>query len=140
MKKLFLLIAVLLFCSCSNDDSKSSENELKGTWLWTSSTSGSNNLFYPPVTAHEIMIEFSDTTLKTYNKGILVSTQTFTFQRKKSVNGGIKKMIVIKTNAVANDIDRVQSFKIVGDKLYLKDECTGCETSEYQRLNAAAFY
>lgn len=139
MKKLFLLIAVVLFCSCSNDDNNSSENQLKGTWAWISTTPGSSISFYPQIVAQQTTLEFSDNTIKTYNNGVLVNTQTFTFQNKKSVSGGIKKMIVIKSNAVANDIDRVQSFKIVGDKLYLKDECIDCETSEYQRVNPAAF-
>ncbi|OMQ11733.1 hypothetical protein [[Flexibacter] sp. ATCC 35103] len=139
MKKLFLLIAVVLFCSCSNDDNHSSQNELKGKWNLTNTSGGITGTTYPNPADQQMVLEFSENTLKTYLNGTLLNTQTYSFQTKKSIFGGIRKMIVTQSNSIANDINRVQSFKIVGDKLYLRDECLDCYTSEYTRINLAAF-
>jgi plastocyanin domain-containing protein len=139
MKKLFLLIAVVLFCSCSNDDKDSSQNEIKGKWKLTNTSGGITGTSYPIPANQETVLEFSENTLKTYINGTLLNTQTYSFQIKKSIFGGVRKMIVTQSNSIANDINRVQSFNIVGDKLSLRDECFDCYTAEYTRINLAAF-
>lgn len=139
MKKLFLLIAVVLFCSCSNDDNHSSQNDLKGKWKLTNTSGGISGTSYPIPANQEMVLEFSENTLKTYVNGTLLNTQSYSFETKKSIFGGVRKMIVTQNNSIGNDINRLQSFKIAGDKLYLRDECFDCYTSEYTRINLAAF-
>jgi len=134
MKKLFLLFAIVLFCSCNNDDNhNSSQNQLEGKWSLLN-ISGGINPQYSPKPEQQITIEFAHNILKTYNKGTLTNTQTFSYQTKKSIFGGIKKMIAIQSNLIANDIPKLQSFEIKGDKLYLKDECYDCYSYEYSRI------
>lgn len=139
MKKLFVLIAVVLFVSCNNDDKESSVNNLKGSWIFIGASGGITGSTFPITTDQQTVLEFSDTTLKTYINSNLVSTHTYTIQTKKSIFGGIRKMIVTPTGAVANDIARVQSYEIKGEKLYLRDECFDCYTAEYEKINPAAF-
>lgn len=136
MKKLLLLIAIVLFCSCSNDDKNSSENQLKGEWALISISGGINSQSSPKP-EQKITIEFAGNILKTYNNGTLTNTQSFSYQTKKSIFGGIKKMIEVQSNLIANDIPKLQSFEIKGDELYLKDECYDCYTYKYARINAA---
>lgn len=137
MKKLLLLIAIVLFCSCSNDDKNSSENQLKGKWTLISTSGGINGTHSQQDADRKITIEFAGNILKTYNNGTLTNTQAFSYQTKKSIFGGIKKMIEVHSNLIANDIPKLQSFEIKGDELYLKDECYDCYTYKYARINAA---
>lgn len=137
MKKLFLLITIVLFVSCSNDDKESSTALLNGSWKVISISGGIAGKSYPTDVIE--ILEFSGNTLKTYRNSILINTQTYSIQRKKSIFGGIKKMIVTQTNSLANDVNRVQSYEIAGDKLSLRDECFDCYTMEYVKINPAAF-
>ena len=139
MKKLFFLIAIVLLCSCNNDDkNNSSQTQLKGKWSLRNISGGINAMSLPKP-EQQITIEFGDNILKTYNNGTLTNTQTFSYQTKKSIFGGIKKMIAVQNNLIANDIPKLQSFEIKGDKLHLKDECYDCYTYEYARINSAEF-
>ncbi len=136
---MFLLIAVVLFVSCNNDDKNSSNNQLKGSWKLVNTSGGIDGTTSPKPVDQQIILEFSKTTLKTYINANLTNTQNYSFQTKKSIFGGIKKMIVLQTNSLANDIARIQSIEITGDKLYLRDECFDCFTMEYVKINPAAF-
>jgi hypothetical protein len=136
MKKFTLLCAGLfLLVSCNSDDNDlSASNNLKGKWNWIRTTGG----FGSPSSAdpsNQKVIEFSGNSLITYQNGTLSTTQKFFIQKKKSVFGGDKKMIVIdKGNSITQEYYFDRSFEIVGSKLYLKDECVDCATVEYERI------
>ena len=87
MKKLFLLFAIVLFCSCNNDDNhNSSQNQLKGKWSLInkskniqiisldSADTTTYNLLYIDKTTLKLSIE---------NDTILNSTKYFTYERSE---------------------------------------------------------
>jgi hypothetical protein len=136
MKKFTLLIIFAALISCSNDDNDvSSKNNLKGKWNWLITSGGFGGGAQTPETTEQTkVIQFSGNTLKTYVNGTLSQTQKFTIQTKPSPLGGNRKVIVIdKGNSITNEVYIDQSFEIIGKKLYLRDECADCYTSEYER-------
>ncbi|QSB28553.1 hypothetical protein [Flavobacterium sp. CLA17] len=72
-------------------------------------------------------IEISNSTIKKYENGNLLSENTFSIQTQNSIYGDNKKMIVIENRTS-------QSFEIKDNKLYLNDECHDCYQSEYVRI------
>ena len=137
MKKftLFLIFAALISCS-SDDNDVSSKNNLKGKWNWLITSGGFGGTSLTPEKLNQTMvIEFTGTALKTYLNGDLARTQKFSIQTKPSPFGGKRKVIVIdKGNSFTNEANIDQSFKIIGKKLYLIQECVDCSTSEYERI------
>lgn len=137
MKKFTLLLIFTTLISCSNDDNDlSSKNNLKGRWNWTITSGGFGGGTQTPETTKQTkVIEFSGTSLKTYINGNLFQTQKFSIQTKPSIFGGKKKVIVLdKGNSITNEVYTDQSFEIIGKKLYLREECADCYTSEYERI------
>ncbi|MCI9846732.1 hypothetical protein [Flavobacterium pectinovorum] len=137
MKKFTLLLIFAILTSCSNDDNNvSSKNNLKGKWNWILTSGGFGGGGYTPETTKQTkVIQFSGNTLKTYINGTLSQTQKFSIQTKPSPLGGNRKVIVIdKGNSITNEVYIDQSFEIIGKKLYLRDECVDCYTSEYERI------
>lgn len=135
MKKFTLLLIFTALISCSNDDNDSSNN-LKGRWNWIITSGGFGGGSLTPAKLNQTMIiEFSGTSLKTYINGNLSQTQKFSIQTKPSIFGGNRKVIVIdKGNSLTNEVYIDQSFEISGKKLYLRQECIDCSTSEYERV------
>jgi len=136
MKKYFLLFILAALTSCDNDNNDiSSKNNLKGRWNWIITSGGYGASQTPKTQNQTVVIEFSGTSLKTYINGNLLQTQKFSIQAKPSPFGGKRKVIVIdKGNSFTNEVYIDQSFKIIGTKLYLVQECTDCSTSEYERI------
>lgn len=137
MKKYFLLFILAVLTSCNNDENDiSSKNNLKGRWNWIITSGGFGGGSQTPETLKQTMIiEFSGNFLKTYINGNLSQTQRFSIQTKLSPFGGKQKVIVIdKENSITNEVYIDQSFKIIGKKLYLIQECVDCSTSEYERV------
>lgn len=136
MKKFTLLLIFAALISCSNDDNDiSSKNNLKGKWNWILTSGGFGGPQTSEQTKQKRIIEFSGNTLKTYINGTLSQTQKFSIQTKPSVFGGNRKVIVIdKGNSLTNEVYIDQSFEIIGKKLYLRQECVDCSTSEYERI------
>ena len=137
MKKYFLLFILAALTSCDNEDNDiSSKNNLKGRWNWIITSGGIGGTSQTPETLNQTtVIEFSGNSLKTYSNGNLLQTQKFSIQTKPSPFGGKRKVIVIdKGNSFTNEVYIDQSFKIIGKKLYLIQECVDCSTSEYERI------
>ena len=127
MKKIaHIFIALLLLLSCDNDDS--TQKSLNGKWNWVTSTGGIAGRTTTPASENKtIVLEFHNSTLKKYENGSLISENTFSVETRESIMGGKRKMIVIQDS-------HTQTFEIVGDKLYLSDECYDCFQSEYDRI------
>lgn len=137
MKKYFLLFILAALTSCDNDENDlSSKNNLKGRWNWMITSGGFGGGSQTPETLNQtVVIEFSGNSLKRYINGNLSQTQKFSIQTKTSPLGGKQKVIVIdKGNSITNEVYIDQSFKIIGKKLYLIQECVDCSTSEYERI------
>nr|WP_294932954.1 hypothetical protein [uncultured Flavobacterium sp.] len=137
MKKYFLLFILAALTSCDNDENDlSSKNNLKGRWNWIITSGGFGGGSQTPETLNQtVVIEFSGNSLKRYIDGNLSQTQKFSIQTKTSPLGGKQKVIVIdKGNSITNEVYIDQSFKIIGKKLYLIQECVDCSTSEYERI------
>jgi hypothetical protein len=118
----------LLSCSSSNNMVASSENSLNGKWNWVSSTGGFIGSTLTPASEKKTMtIEISNSTIKRYENGNLLSENTFEIKTQNSIYGDNKKMIVIEN--MPN-----QSFEIKDSKLFLNDECHDCYQSEYVRI------
>ncbi|MEO8240395.1 MAG: hypothetical protein ABI576_19985 [Flavobacterium sp.] len=127
MKKIaYVFITLLLLLSCDNDDS--AEKSLNGKWNWISSSGGIVGKITTPTSENKtIVLEFYNSTLKKYENGNLISENTFSVETRESIMGGKRKMIVIEGSVNI-------TFEIVGDKLYLNDECYDCYQSEYDRI------
>ncbi|CAD0005585.1 hypothetical protein [Flavobacterium salmonis] len=137
MKKFTLLLIFAVLISCSNDDKDvSSKNNLNGRWNWILTSGGFGGGSLTPEKLNQTMIiEFSGTSLKTYINDNLSKTQKFSIQSKPSIFGGKRKVIVIdKGNSDTAEAFLDQSFEIIGKKLYLRQECVDCSTSEYERI------
>jgi hypothetical protein len=137
MKKFTLLLIFVVLTSCSKDDNDiSSKNNLNGKWNWILTSGGFGGGSLTPEKLNQTMIiEFSGNTLKTYINGNLSKTQKFSIQTKASIFGGNRKVIVIdKGNSVTAEAFIDQSFEIIGKKLYVRQECIDCSTSEYERI------
>jgi hypothetical protein len=135
MKEYFIFLIFAILSSCNNDD-LSSQNNLTGRWNWIITSGGFGSGSQTPETLKQTMvIEFSGNSLKTYVNGNLHKIQKFSIQAKPSPFGGKQKVIVIdKVNSITNEAFIDQSFKIIGRKLYLIQECVDCYTSEYERI------
>ncbi|WP_163410505.1 hypothetical protein [Flavobacterium ajazii] len=136
MKNFILLLIFAALTSCSNDGNDvSSKNNLKGKWNWIITSGGFGGSLTPEKLNQTMIIEFSGTTLKTYINGNLSKTQKFSIQMKPSIFGGKRKIIVIdKGNSDTAEAFIDQSFEIIDKKLYLRQECVDCSTSEYERI------
>ncbi|MCD0465719.1 hypothetical protein [Flavobacterium sp. ENC] len=125
----FLLVFFqLLSCSSSSTTGASSENSLNGKWNWVSSTGGFIGSTLTPASEKKTMtIEISNSAIKRYENGKLLSENTFEIKTQNSIYGDNKKMIVIEDRPS-------QSFEIKDNKLFLNDECHDCYQSEYVRI------
>ncbi|MEO6173830.1 MAG: hypothetical protein ABIP27_01655 [Flavobacterium circumlabens] len=123
-----LVFLQLLSCSSSSNMDTSKENPLNGKWNWVSSTGGFIGSTLTPASEKKTMtIEISNSTIKKYENGNLLSENTFSIKTQNSIYGDNKKMIVIENMPS-------QSFEIKDNKLYLNDECHDCYQSEYIRI------
>lgn len=130
MKKLAFIwgFFLLLSCSSSNAIDTSRENSLNGKWNWLSSTGGFIGSTLTPASEKKTMtIEISNSTIKKYENGNLLSEDTFEIKTQNSIYGDNKKMIVIEDRPS-------QSFEVKDNKLFLNDECNDCYQSEYVRI------
>ncbi|MEO8532119.1 MAG: hypothetical protein ABI441_00140 [Flavobacterium sp.] len=125
----FILISFLFFsCSSTNTVDASNQNSLNGKWNWISSTGGFIGSTVTPASEKKTMtIEISNSTIKRYENGKLLSENTFSIKTGNSIYGDNKKMIVVEN--LPN-----QSFEVKDNKLYLNDECNDCYQSEYVRI------
>lgn len=134
MKKLSLvvvcLIATLNF-SCKYFGTESTEFpdvRLAGKWVWRQSVGGFTGGTYTPVsTNRNVVIEFSNSTLKTYENGKLESERNYKIETHESLRGGGKKPTLIFSDTPS------QAYTVEGNKLFLEDQCSDCFTSEYVR-------
>lgn len=126
MKKIAYVFITLLLLSCDGDDS--AENLLNGKWNWVSSSGGIVGKTMTPTSENKtIVLEFYNSIMTKYENGNLISEDSFSVETKESILGGQRKMIII-------DNSEAQSFEIIGDKLFLSDECYDCYQSEYDRI------
>lgn len=136
MKKYLLFLILIAFSSCNdNDDNRSDENRLEGKWSWISTYGGFGGPTSSETSDQKVVIEISNSTIKTYINGNLSQQQKFFIITKKSIFGGDKQMIVIdKGLSITQEVYMDRSFEIKGNKLYLIEECADCGTSEYERV------
>ena len=122
----YVFITVLLLLSCDNDDA--TQNLLNGKWNWVSSSGGIVGKTMTPASENKkIVLEFYNSVMTKYENGNLVSEDAFSVETRESILGGQRKMIII-------DNSEAQSFEIIGDKLFLSDECYDCYQYEYDRV------
>lgn len=124
MKKVAYVFITLLLLSCNSDES--AENLLNGKWNWVSSSGGIVGKTMTPASENKtIVLEFYNSIMTKYENGNLVSEDPFSVETRESIMGGKRKMIII-------DNSEAQSFEIIGEKLYLSDECYDCYQYEYE--------
>ena len=124
MKKVAYVFITLLLLSCNSDES--AENLLNGKWNWVSSSGGIVGKTMTPASENKtIVLEFYNSIMTKYENGNLVSEDPFSVETRESIMGGERKMIII-------DNSEAQSFEIIGEKLYLSDECYDCYQYEYE--------
>lgn len=139
MKKYLLILTVLFFISCDSDDSvRSAKKDLKGKWNWINSMGGFAGTVNTPETEKKtIILEFTDTTVKTFVDGNLQSETKFQIQTHKSIYGGERKMIVTNyDDDFTSEFLIKKSFEIKDDELILSDECSDCYVSKYKRIKS----
>lgn len=129
--KLVVYFSFLLFgfqaCNSTNDSTKES-NPILGKWEWIESSGGITGATTTPASTNtKNQLEISDTTVKRYVNGVLVATDSYSIETKKSIFGGEKQMLVYKEGNPS------QSFSVLNDKLVLNDECYDCYQSKYSK-------
>lgn len=133
MKKLYLILALILFMSCNSDDSDTSiKKSLEGKWSLVQTSGGITGSTDTPESLNAVIyIEFSGSTLKEYSNGKLTHENTFAIKTQKSIFGEDRPMLV------SDNPDKYfipKSFRIEGNNLYLSDECADCFGSSYTRI------
>jgi hypothetical protein len=128
MKNFAYIILLFVLFSCGAKIEPSYENSLNGKWNWVSSTGGFIGKKITPESENKTLtLEISDSVIKKYENGNLLSKKTYSIQTQNSIYGNDRKMIVIE------DMPS-QSFEVKGNTLYLNDECHDCYQSEYVRV------
>jgi hypothetical protein len=128
MKKILIYGALIFtFFSCStNSESIIKQKSIIGKWVWIKSSGGiSGETLTPSSTGKSIVIEISNLEVKILENGNVSSNNPYAIVTKESVFGGQRQMIVYTLGKPS------QSFSVVGDKLFLNDECYDCYQSEY---------
>jgi len=128
MKNLILLLVTLFLASCNNDSEIEKSNSIVGKWKWIESSGGiDGRLENPTTTGKSIVLEFTESTIKTYENGLLKSEGNYKIQLQNSILGGQREMIIIGNGP--NEFKR--SYEIESNNLYLSDECYDCFQSKY---------
>jgi hypothetical protein len=128
MKNLILLLVTLFLASCNNDSKIEKNNSVVGKWKWIESSGGiDGRVENPTTTGKSIVLEFTESTIKTYENGLLKSEGNYKIQLQNSILGGQKEMII--TGTAPNESKR--SYEIESNNLYLSDECYDCFQSKY---------
>jgi hypothetical protein len=128
MKKLLIYgVLIFTFFSCSNNsESIINQKSIIGKWVWTKSSGGiSGGTLTPSSSGKSIVIEISNLEVKILENGNVSSNNPYSIETKESIFGGQRQMMVYALGKPS------QSFSIVGDKLFLNDECYDCYQSEY---------
>ena len=96
MKNLILLLVTLFLASCNNDSEIEKSNSIVGKWKWIESSEGiDGRLENPTTTGKSIVLEFTESTIKTYENGLLKSERNYKIQLQNSILGGQREMIII---------------------------------------------
>jgi hypothetical protein len=128
MKNLILLLVTLFLASCNNDSEIEKSNSIVGKRKWIESSGGKDGrLENPTTTGKSIVLEFTESTIKTYENGLLKSEGNYKIQLQNSILGGQREMIIIGN--IPNEFKR--SYEIESNNLYLSDECYDCFQSKY---------
>jgi hypothetical protein len=128
MKKLLIYgVLIFTFFSCSNNsESIINQKSIIGKWVWTKSSGGiSGGTLTPSSSGKSIVIEISNLEVKILENGNVSSNNPYVIETKESIFGGQRQMMVYALGKPS------QSFSVVGDKLFLNDECYDCYQSEY---------
>jgi hypothetical protein len=144
MKNCFLLLVFIILSSCNSGDSDyidiAAQNSLQGRWNWVSTTGGFDGVTATPASTNTtVVLEFSDSSYKEYRNGILVYNRKFFVITQPSIFGGERKMLLFDgANSLSNKASLTrpivnQSFEIIDNKLYIRDECADCYISEYEQ-------
>ena len=131
MKKLILLVLFIgLFYSCSVDDEHHIfVPDITGHWKWVQSIGGIDGRTETPAsTGNEIELEFLAGFYKKYVNGELEEEMTYEIKVGESLLFGKKTLMIIYENGSK------QSINLMGNKLFLIDECLDCFHNEYIRF------
>jgi hypothetical protein len=130
MKNLIFIFIAILFLSCEKNNDSLSNWNLIGQWNWVKSSGGIAGMTYTPnSTGKNRVLEFSATTLKIYENGLLTAETSYSIQIKKSTNNLSESILVYAKPFMIS-----QAFVLESNKLYLNDyECNDCFASEYSR-------
>jgi hypothetical protein len=130
MKNLILLLVTLFLASCNNDSEIEKSNSIVGKWKWIESSGGiDGRVENPTTTGKSIVLEFTESTIKTYENGLLKAEGNYQIQLQNSILGGQREMIITGTGP--NEFRR--SYEIESNNLYLSDECYDCFESKYTK-------
>ena len=126
MRKITCLILVLFsIIGCSSETSTTKNNSIVGKWNWVESSGGiDGRTETPKSTGKTIQLEISNSKIKKYVDGALVSENTYSIQTGPSIFGGEKKLIVYEN-------EWKQSFSRADNQLFLNDECYDCFQNKY---------
>lgn len=128
MKKLFTLIFLFgLVTACDTDDIAPVNERIAGEWVWIQSVGGiDGRTETPQSTQNEVYIVITENVLKKYENGNLDSQRTFSIVRGNSIYSEGEKDLL---NFV--DGGTTQSVEVIGNRLFLRDECLDCFQHEY---------
>lgn len=125
-KLLFGLVS-LFFLSCSTSVEGVSV-DLLGLWDWTSTSGGfAGTITTPESTGSSRSLEFTETMLRVYENGTLVSEGTYRIETRLSILFDEPREILVQ------DVGFQQIIEVSSSQLLLIGDCTDCFSSEYRR-------
>ncbi|HNL83744.1 MAG TPA: hypothetical protein PKO18_00815 [Chitinophagales bacterium] len=130
MRFLLIISVLTIFLSCKKDAIKGSynQNDLTGRWEWLSSSGGITGGTETPATrGYSQSINITADKIQFYTNDILTQDITYTIGQAVSIYDHETRTMLMQSN------NPICSYKIVGNKLYLYDECFDCYSSEYIR-------
>ena len=128
MKKIIFLLCIgITFISCSNDDDGTT-TQLNGTWNWIQSSGGiTGGTDTPESTGNTMRLEITNSVVKSYKNGDLVSERNYTIESGESLIFGEQRQMIVYEDQFK------QTFVVSENTLSLYDECNDCFVSEYER-------
>ena len=127
LKSVLLIFVVSLFVSCTSSE-KVTQQKLIGTWNWIGSSGGiDGRTETPESTGKSKRLEISSNTIKRYQNGDLVVTNTYTIQTRESIIFGEPREMLVYTENFS------QVFELKQNELTLFDMCNDCFVSAYIR-------
>jgi hypothetical protein len=125
--KLVFGLVSLFFLSCSTSED-GVQTELLGRWDWRSTSGGlAGTLTTPESTGTSRSLEFTETILRVYEDGVLISEGSYQIETRLSTLFDEPREMLVQDGGFQ------QIIEVSSSQLLLIGDCNDCFSSEYRK-------